>query len=561
VRGMHRGRRGTLVTEAVGPSGLTFRYRGLDGVSRSCRIAFSAPPAEVTEERALHRIMLQPHESASFRIVVSCYSSGEGSSAGSRIVRNTQVAHAHVLTSKELLNGWIARSQADLDMLLTQTVNGCYPYAGIPWFSAAFGRDGIIAALQCLWLRPDVARGVLEFLAATQATTFDRSVDAEPGKILHEARHGEMAALGEVPFRRYYGSVDATPLFVMLTTAYWDRTGDIALLRDLWPHVRAALDWMRYQGDRDGDGFIEYVRHTELGLRNQGWKDSSDSVFHSDGALAEPPIALVEVQAYAYAALAGAARLAAVLGLAGEATEFVERAEQLKQRFETTFWCEDLNTYALALDREKRPCRVRTSNAGHVLLAGIAAPDRARKVAATLMSPDGFSGWGIRTLAEGTPRHNPMSYHNGSVWPHDNGLIALGFARYGLTNELLRLTEGMFAASQCMELHRLPELFCGFSRDSGRVPIRYPVACIPQAWSAATVFGMLGALLGVSFDSKAARVHVTRPILPDYVDALRITHLPVGEGSMDLLLRRHIRDVAVNVLGKKGEGELVLTSG
>jgi glycogen debranching enzyme len=475
--------------------------------------------------------------------------------------RETDTPRPHVLTSKELLNGWIVRSQADLDMLLTQTRNGCYPYAGIPWFSAAFGRDGIIAALQCLWLLPDVARGVLAFLAATQATTFDRAADAEPGKILHESRHGEMATLGEVPFRRYYGSIDATPLFVMLAAAHWDRKGDTMLLRDLWPHVKAALGWLQYQGDRDGDGFVEYVRHTELGLRNQGWKDSSDSIFHADGALAEPPVALVEVQAYAYAAWNGAARLAAALGLADEASEFRERAEALKWRFETTFWCEELDTYALALDREKRPCRVRTSNAGHVLLTGIAAPDRAGKVAATLMSPEGFSGWGIRTLAEGTSRYNPMSYHNGSVWPHDNALIALGLARYGLTRELLRLTEGMFAASQCMELHRLPELFCGFTRDSGRAPTRYPVACTPQAWSAATVFGMLGALLGIAFDSKAARVHVTRPVLPDYVDALRITGLPVDDGHMDLLFRRHIRDVAVNVLGKKGEGELVLTSG
>jgi glycogen debranching enzyme len=466
-----------------------------------------------------------------------------------------------VETSKELLSHWIARSQSDLDMLVSRTAHGVYPYAGIPWFSAPFGRDGCIAAIQCLWLRPDLARGVLAFLAATQATTLDRSVDAEPGKILHEARSGEMAVLREVPFHRYYGSVDATPLFVMLAAAYWDRTGDFEFVRKLWPHIQSALAWMRDHGDRDGDGFIEYARHTQAGLLNQGWKDSSDSIFHADGRLAEPPIALVEVQAYAYAAWSGAARLAASFGYRNEQIAFADHAESLRQRFEAAFWCEELGTYALALDRLKQPCRVRASNAGHVLLCGLAAPERARLVAGTLMSPSGFSGWGIRTIAEGEVRYNPMSYHNGSVWPHDNGLIAMGFARYGLRDALLALFDGIFGTSQFMDLHRLPELFCGFCRETGQPPTRYPVACIPQAWSAASVFGLLDALLGFSFDPAAERIHVNWPVLPDYVDEIRISGLSIGEGQMDLLLRRHLRDVAVNVLDKRGNGELVLTSG
>jgi glycogen debranching enzyme len=563
VRGVRRQQRGNTLTERTDQQGTTVAYHGLDGTARRCLIEFSIPADQVGRGRALHRFTLEPHGSAALIVTVTCQCSGSDSlqTADTAAASVHPIAKPELETSKELLNNWIARSQSDLNMLVSHTPHGPYPYAGIPWFSAPFGRDGIIAAMQCLWLRPDLARGVLAFLAATQAETFDSSVDAEPGKILHEARRGEMAILREVPFHRYYGSVDATPLFVMLAVAYWDRTGDWAFMRELWPNIQAALAWMLSYGDRDGDGFIEYARHTEAGLLNQGWKDSSDSIFHADGRLAEPPIALVEVQAYAYAAWSGAARLAASLGHEDEQVAFADRAESLRQRFEETFWCQELGSYALALDKAKQPCRVRASNAGHVLFAGLAAPERASAVAETLMSTSGFSGWGIRTIAEGEARYNPMSYHNGSVWPHDNALIAMGFARYGLRDALLALFEGMFATSQFMDLHRLPELFCGFRREPGEAPTRYPVACIPQAWSAAAVFGLLDALLGISFDPVGERIHVNRPVLPDYVDEVRISGLAVGEGEMDLLLRRHLRDVAVNVLDKKGDGELVLTSG
>lgn len=561
VRGVRRRRRGEVFDQDADFHGATISYRGLDGTDRHCRIEFSSAANDVLGRQALHRFVLQPGGAASLTVIITCRTSGRQVADACEPDQLTASAIApELVTSKELLNDWVERSQADLGMLETCTSYGAYPYAGIPWFSAPFGRDGIITALQCLWLRPDLARGVLAFLAATQATEFDPSLDAEPGKILHEARNGEMAVLREVPFHRYYGSVDATPLFVMLAAAYWDRTGDLAFIRSLWPHVRAALAWMREHGDRDSDGFIEYARHTEAGLLNQGWKDSADSIFHSDGRLAEPPIALVEVQAYAYAAWRGGARLAGLLGLIDEQTTCTDHAESLRERFEETFWCEDLGTYALALDGAKQPCRVRSSNAGHVLFAGMASDQRARQVAATLMSPSGFSGWGIRTIAEGEARYNPMSYHNGSVWPHDNGLIAIGFARYGLRDALLTVFEGLFAASRCMDLHRLPELFCGFSRAAGEVPTRYPVACSPQAWAAATVFGLLESLLGISFEADAQRVLIDRPLLPDYVSEMRIARLRVGESSVDLLLRRHLRDVAVNVVGKTGNGELVLKS-
>jgi glycogen debranching enzyme len=406
--------------------------------------------------------------------------------------------------------------------------------------------------MQMLWFDPRVSRGVLKRLAHFQATQNDEESDAQPGKILHEMRGGEMAALGEVPFRLYYGSVDATPLFVMLAGLYAERTGDWEFVQELWPAIERALAWIDGPGDPDRDGFVEYHRASKEGLVNQGWKDSVDAIFHADGSLAQGPIALAEVQAYVYAAKCLASRCARRLGRDDHANRLEAQANDLARRFEEAFWCPDLDTYALALDGKKRACRVRTSNAGQVLFTGIASADRARKVGRGLLRPQFFSRWGIRTVSSEERRYNPMSYHNGSVWPHDNALIALGLAKYGLKYELERLFRGLFDAATYMDLRRLPELFCGFQRRQGRGPTLYPVACAPQAWASGTPFTLIQASLGLEFDPDANEIRLRNPRLPAFLNAVFLRNLRLGKSSVDLVLRRDDDDVALQVLRKEG---------
>jgi glycogen debranching enzyme len=567
VRGTKRPRRGRRFDDAVEGTALVFAYQGLDQVMRRTRVTFDPPPTTLAGRQARYRLELEPRESVMLLIAIACELGNDARPVAMHehalAAQTTELASAafsrcRIHATSDDLDEWLSRSISDLQMMITATPDGPYPYAGVPWFSAPFGRDGILTAMEVLWIAPEVARGVLGYLAATQATETSPERDAQPGKILHESRGGEMAALGEVPFGHYYGSVDATPLYVMLAAAYLRRTGDLTFIRTLAPHVDHALGWIERDGDTDGDGFVEYARLTDKGLVQQGWKDSHDSVFHADGRLAEGPIALCEVQGYVYGAFRGAAEIAAALGQRDRAEAYQRKAQILRARFAETFWDEELGTFVLALDGTKHPCRVRSSNAGHALWTGIAEPAQARRAAETLMADGSFSGWGIRTLDAAELRYNPMSYHNGSVWPHDNALIAAGLASYGFDDLGLRLYEAMLGVSEMVDLHRLPELFCGFARRPGEGPTLYPVACAPQAWAAGAVFMLLGSALGITVDGARGQVSLVHPVLPPTMGDLTITGLDVGKGRVDLMLENHPHDVGLTVLRREGDVKVVV---
>ncbi|MDO8401518.1 MAG: amylo-alpha-1,6-glucosidase [Bradyrhizobium sp.] len=561
VRGERRPRRGVASSKVDGAADVTLEYLGLDGAARRTGLHFEPAPARLLANAATYQFELAPQQMTSLFIAVSCNKPlmhkpapfFRGMLAHRREMRRSTAGATSTETSNHIFNEVLCQAMADLNMLMTETPQGRYPYAGIPWYSTTFGRDGLITALQMLWVDPRIARGVLMRLAFYQAKSVDPLADAQPGKILHEMRGGEMAALREVPFAQYYGSVDSTPLFVLLAGLYFERTGDDETLAELWPAIEAALRWIDGAGDPDRDGFVEYQRASEQGLANQGWKDSYDAIFHADGQLAEGYIALAEVQGYVFAAKQLAARCALRMGLAEKAGQLATEAQALAARFEDAFWCEELGTYALALDGAKRQCKVRTSNAGQLLFTGIASQDRARKVAADLMRPHFFTGWGIRTVARGEARYNPMSYHDGSIWPHDNALIALGLARYGLKHSVEHLFEGLFDAASYMDLRRLPELFCGFQREKRRGPTLYPVACAPQAWASATPFTLLEAALGLEFDVQRGEIRLRDPRLPAFLNEVVLRDLQLGPSSVDLRIRRHGEEVSLEVMRKRGQ--------
>lgn len=561
VRGALRPRRGIASSQLLGPEDVALRYSGLDGKFRHTTLHFDPTPTRLAVNAATYHLDLAPGRSNSMFIAVACNKPLDrkpapffrGLLSVRREMRQSTSGATSVETSNDIFNEVLCQSMADLNMLTTDTPEGRYPYAGIPWYSTTFGRDGLITALQMLWIDPRIARGVLRRLAAHQAKALDPLADAQPGKILHEMRGGEMAALREVPFGLYYGSVDATPLFVLLAGLYVERTGDEEVLGELWPAIEAALRWIDGPGDPDQDGFVEYQRASEQGLANQGWKDSYDAIFHADGRLAEGYIALAEVQGYVFAAKRLAARCARRLGMAHKASKLEGEAQLLAERFEAAFWCPELDTYALALDGTKRRCCVQTSNAGQVLFTGIARTDRAFKIASNLMRPHFFSGWGIRTVARGEARYNPMSYHNGSIWPHDNALIALGFARYGLKHSVEHLFKGLFDAASYMDLRRLPELFCGFQRERRRGPTLYPVACSPQAWASATPFSLLEASLGLEFDAHRHEIRLRNPRLPAFLNQVMLRDLQLGSSSVDLRIRRHTNDVSLEIVRTRGK--------
>jgi len=555
--------------------GLVYEYQGLDNIIRATEIIFLEGTAPVFEHNiARFFLQLSPHQKQKIDYLIAFKTEEKFFSAEQKQIsftgfeeikksmqaelRNAHGLFATISTSNEQFTHWLHRSKADLISLITQTPHGIYPYAGVPWYNTAFGRDGIITAMEVLWIAPEIAKNVLQFLAQLQAKEFIPAKDAEPGKILHEARSGEMANTGEIPFKEYYGTIDATPLFVMLAGMYYQHTADIDTIKKLWPNITAALNWIDQYGDLDGDGFVEYKHKAENGLTNQGWKDSHDSVMYKNGELCEPPIALCEVQGYVYAAKNFASILAKELNQKEFALQLTKEAEQLKRKFNEVFWDEELSCYALALDGNKKPCKVISSNPGHCLFCGIVDDDKVSKLVSVLTSFEMFSGWGIRTLSEAGRRYNPMSYHNGSIWPHDNAIIASGMAKYGFQKEAAKILSALFDASLFIELQRLPELYCGFPRRQGEGPTSYPVACSPQAWSVGAVFMLLQACLQVEVNAVKKTIIFNKPELPPYLDRLSITNLSLGTSVCDIELYRHEYDVGFNVIRKPADWKILI---
>lgn len=562
VRGTKREHVGEMLSPSIEDDCLTLTYQGLDGISRRTRLEFSPAPSKLTKDSAQFSIHLDPREETIVNVNIVCEERGvrrrtfDLEHAMDETLRNIEHANSQscrVTSSSPFFTRWLTRSQADLEMMIAGNPEGAYPYAGVPWYNTVFGRDGIITAMECLWAAPWIAASVLKYLAQTQAREVNPEEEAEPGKIVHEIRHGEMANLKEVPFGHYYGTVDATPLFVMLAGAYLERTGDRSLIRDIWPHILAALDWIDTYGDADHDGFVEYKAKSGKGLVHQGWKDSHDSISHQNGDLAQAPIALCEVQGYVYAARQAAARMAMQFGQVELAKKLSAQAVAIQEEFERKFWDEQLNTYVIALDGDKKPCRVLSSNPGHCLFSGVVSAERANRQMKTLMGEQLYCGWGIRTLGSGEVRYNPMSYHNGSVWPHDNAIIARGFARYGYKREASQILTALFDASMFMQRNRLPELFCGFHRrTASEGPTLYPVACSPQAWAAGASYLLLEACLGIDVNSSRGCVCFSAPYLPEMMNELQFTNLRLGAATIDVRLHRHHQDVGIEVLRNEG---------
>ncbi len=560
VRGAKRLKKGIKLPDKYEKNCLKLGYVGVDGLERTTSLYLKPEPTSVENSRIYYAVHLSPGQSfiisPTFLFEMQDQPKGKilnfrkAVKKHQRFLEYVDESTCEITTSNEQFNHWINRSATDLITMISETPYGPYPYAGIPWYATPFGRDGIITALECLWISPEVAKGVLKYLAATQATENDSFRDAEPGKILHETRDGEMALMNEIPFRQYYGTIDATPLFIVLAGEFYRRTGDMKTIEELWPNIEMALEWIDRYGDIDGDQFVEYERKEESGLFNQGWKDSHDSIFYENGKIAELPIALCEVQGYVYDAWKKAAMLADALQYHEKADDLSRRADEFQVKFSKQFWSSKKSTFHLALTRDKKPCNIVTSNAGHCLFSGIATPEQAKMVAQSLLSDDMFSGWGIRTLSSNEIRYNPMSYHNGSVWPHDNALVAYGFSKYGLKEEVAKVAAALFDASLYSDGQRLPELFCGFKRKPGEAPTNYPVACSPQAWSVATVFMVLQALLGMEIIESENKIRFHKPHLPPFLNSVTIKNLLFKKLRLNLEFVRTHGSVSISMLNK-----------
>jgi glycogen debranching enzyme len=571
VRGMLSPEHPASAAPVLEASRVVFGMTGRDGVRRETRVGFSTEPDDLHADGPLVH--------ATFRLTLGAYQTKLvgltvepllGSEEPPRVEFDAAVhdlrrsyeewerGSTQVVTDNELFNELLDRSLRDLRALSTWTETGHIIAAGIPWYVTVFGRDSLITAHQLLTVNPRPARETLAFLARHQGTRIDDWRDEQPGKILHEIRRGELAGAGVVPHTPYYGSVDATPWFLILYAQHLRWTGDVAFAEELLPAAEAALRWIDEDGDLDGDGFVEYLCRSSGGIRNQGWKDSDDAIVHADGRMAEPPIALAEVQGYVYAAKERMADVYVALGREHDAHRLIAQAEELRRRFNEAFWMEDERYFATALDAEKRQVRTVTSNPGHGLYCHIVDEDKAVSLAKRLLAPDMFSGWGVRTMSKAAVAYNPMSYHNGSVWPHDNALIAAGFKRYGFVRSTNRVATALFDAAIQADYKRLPELFCGFTRRTPNRPVSYPIACSPQAWAAGSPFLMLQAMLGISARAHLNLLTVNKPHLPTWLNTVEVRNLAIGGSRISLLFRREGEITSFSVLSREGDVRVVM---
>lgn len=572
VRGFQRERRGTQAPPVVTGQRVTYSYRGVDDLVRRTVVVFTPKPHLLTASSSVFKVSLQPRQTWTARVTVSLgravhpsRNHGARRHAFQRAVASYDrwaVGCTRVFTDNEFFNKALERSLRDLRMLWDETEEDArFPAAGTPWYDALFGRDSLIMGLQTLAFRPQIARETLRTLASRQGKDLDSERDEEPGKILHELRQGELSRVGELPYRRYYGSIDSTPLFLLLIAEYYAWTGDRRLVRDLRPNLLAAIDWLGQYGDPDGDGYVDYAKYSEQGLVNQGWKDSADAIVHADGTLAKAPIALVEVQGYVYAAKRRLVPALEALGLTNLARRLSREAQALRRRFQESFWLDQERFYALALDGRKRQCAAIASNVGHALWSGIVPRERAADVVERMLANDLFSGWGIRTLSRANPHYSPLGYHAGTVWPHDNALAAFGFKMYGFEEELNEVATALFDAATSFPYYRLPELFAGDARTAHHAPVPYPVACRPQGWAAGAIPMLIHAILGLRADAPQAVLHVVRPSLPYWLNTVEVRGLRVGRGRADLRFRRDGQRTRVELLDIDGDLRIERTQG
>jgi glycogen debranching enzyme len=575
IRGLLEQHLGEVEAPAFIEDSLRFCYHGADGYERDLDVRFSPEPDEVEDTKIVFQLDLEPAETKQILVSLTVSEAKNPDEENSkpdnepslqgiteylkRVSDEWLESHTHVHSDSLLLNQIIERSLRDLRMLRNNLDEEEYFAAGVPWFTTLFGRDSAITALETLAYNPEIAAETLKLLAKYQGTQIDEWRDEQPGKILHEIRVGELARLGEIPHTPYYGSVDATPLFLILIAKHADWVGNLDLFNELQESVESALKWLTDYATGE-NGFIQYHSASKNGLVNQGWKDSGNAIINKDGSLAKPPIALVEVQGYAYMAMKAIARLYNRAGDKARGDFLRKKAQALYQRFNQAFWLEDLGYYALALQADDRPCAVVASNPGEALWTGIIEPKYAKQTADRLLAEDMFSGWGVRTLSEKEISYNPLGYHLGTVWPHDNALIAAGLRNYGFDKQAFKIFVGIVEAAMQIKFYRLPELFAGFSRSDYNTIVNYPVACHPQAWSAGSIPFLIQEFLGLKPDAFEQRLRIIRPALPDFVDRIELHGLRVGGAIADLSFERTSdQRVAFKILNIKGTLDIILS--